>query len=178
MKGSSNRAVVRAIGSARHLQIESEGDLQTITARLSLGGRGLARLLGVSGEQSRFILSSQDGSLSVQVMLSVLTVPEGEQVLGNGTLLLDWSRGTLAHGGRRTTLSRMELRLLAALLEHAPHVVTREQLVSRLWPDHAQQPVRENSLKVWVCQLRRHFVAVGLPEAIHTVRGTGYCLRI
>lgn len=178
MKGSSNRAPVLAIGSLRHLKIEPEEELRTITAQLRLGGRALARLLTISGGQRRFVLSSADGSLSVQVMLSVATVPAGEQLLDNGTLLLDWSRGTLARGGRRTILSRMELRLLAALLEHAPHVVTREQLVSRLWPERAQQAERDNSLKVWICQLRRHFVAVGLPNSIHTARGTGYCLRI
>lgn len=178
MKGTSSRALVRPIGSPRHLKIEPDEELRTITAQLRLSGRALARLLGVSGEQQRFVLSSPDGSLSVQVMLSIATVPEGEQMLANGTLLLDWARGTLSHGGRRTILSRMELRLLAALLEHAPHVVTREQLVARLWPERAQQAIRENSLKVWICQLRRHFVAVGRPDAIRTARGTGYCLRI
>lgn len=178
MKRSSNRAPVRSIASQRHLKIEADDELQTITAQLSLSRRALARLLRISGMQRRFVLSSADGLVSVQVMLAVGTVPEGEQVLANGPVLLDWSRGTLTHGGRRTVLSRMELRLLAALLEYSPRVVTREHLVSRLWPDRAQQAVRDNSLKVWICQLRRHFVAVGLPDSIHTARGTGYGLRI
>ena len=177
MEATAKRADVRPIQSARVLPLGSDNELQTITAQLSLSSAALARLLSVSGTESRFIISSPDGRTAVQARLMVATVPEGEQALGNGKVVLNWARGTLANGERRTTLSRMELRLLAALIDAAPGVISREALVARLWPDSASRMEHyDRSLKVWICQLRRHFVAVGQPDAISTVRGMGYRL--
>ena len=177
MEASSSRALVRPIRSARLLPLGPDGELHTITAQLSLSGAALARLLNVSGAENRFIISSPDGKTSVQARLMVSTVPEGEQSFGNGKLVLNWSRGTLAMGDRRTTLSRMELRLLAALIDSAPGPISKADLVARLWPDTVDgADSHEKSLKVWICQLRRHLVDVGHSDAISTVRGLGYRL--
>lgn len=174
MEASGNRAVVRPIRSARLLPLGPEEELHTISAQLSLSGAALARLLSVSGTESRFIVSSLDGRTAVQARLMITTVPDGEQSFENAELVLDWARGTLAHRDRRTTLSRMELRLLAALIDAAPGPTAKEALVARLWPDGSAS--HERSLKVWICQLRRHFAEVGQPAAIVTVRGVGYRL--
>ena len=179
MEASAHRAVVRSIRSARTLPLGREDELHTITAQLSLSGAALARLLSVSGAESRFIISSPDGRTAVQVRLMVATVPDGEQAFGNGKLVLNWASGTLTHGDRRTTLSRMELRLLAAFIDAAPGTVSKQSLVARLWPDSSSRSEnRDRSLKVWICQLRRHFLSVGLPDAISTVRGMGYRLDL
>ena len=177
MEASAKRAIVRPIQSARVLPLGADHEMHTITAQLSLTSAALARLLSVSGAESRFIISSPDGQTAVQARLAVSTVPEGEQALGNARVVLNWARGTLANGERRTTLSRMELRLLAALMDAAPGAISKEALVARLWPDSAGRvALYERSLKVWICQLRRHFLAVGQPDAISTLRGTGYRL--
>ena len=179
MEATGRRAIVRPIRSARMLPLGSEDELHTITAHLSLSSAALARLLSVSGTESRFIISSPDGQTSVQARLMVATVPEGEQSFGNGKLVLNWSRGTLAYGDRRTTLSRMELRLLAALIDAAPGPLSKETLVARLWSDSSSRSENhERSLKVWICQLRRHFAEVGRPDSINTVRGIGYRLCV
>lgn len=47
---------------------------------------------------------------------------------------LDTRSGALTHAGLRTPLREQPLQLLLALLEHSGELVTREQLVSRLWP--------------------------------------------
>jgi DNA-binding winged helix-turn-helix (wHTH) protein len=47
---------------------------------------------------------------------------------------LDSRTGELSHNGTRTPLREQPLQLLLALLEHPGELVTREQLVSRLWP--------------------------------------------
>lgn len=177
MEASVNRALVRPIRSARLLPLGPEAELHTITAQLTLSSAALARLLSVCGVENRFIISSPDGRTAVQVRLMVATVPEGEQAIGNGKLVLNWSRGTLAHGERRTTLSRMELRLLAALIDASPGAISKPALVARLWSDSSERWERhERSLKVWICQLRRHFTEVGQPDAIKTMRGVGYRL--
>ena len=47
---------------------------------------------------------------------------------------LDTRSGALTHAGTRTPLREQPLQLLLALLEHSGELVTREQLVSRVWP--------------------------------------------
>jgi DNA-binding winged helix-turn-helix (wHTH) protein len=127
--------------------------------------------------ESRFVISSPDGGTAVQARLVVSTVPDGEQSFANGKLVLNWARGTLSHGERRTTLSRTELRVLAALIDASPGPISRESLVGRLWPEGSGRSVnQDNALKVWICQLRRHLLDVGLPDAISTVRSVGYRL--
>jgi DNA-binding response OmpR family regulator len=179
MEATASRGLVRPIRSARLLPLESDADVQTVTAQLRLSSAALTRLLSVCGTESRFVISSPDGRTSVQVRLMVSSVPDAEQRLGDGTLVLNWSRGTLARGDRQTALSRMEQRLLAALIDAAPGLISKADLAARLWPDSADRSSSHySSLKVWIWQLRRHFAAVGHPAAISTVRGVGYRLTI
>jgi DNA-binding response OmpR family regulator len=177
---TSRNAAVREITSARPIYSSApEGELRTVTAQLRVTAASLARLLSVSGSQSDFILSSADGATTVRVDLAVSSVPDAQLVLGTRGVVLDWARATLTCGGNRVVLTRMELRLLTALIECAPGPATREQLVRRLW---SSEPVhdadRDRALPVWICALRRRFAALGIPAAIQTVRSTGYCLAV
>lgn len=158
--------------------VDRTEDLKTITARLSVTAAALSRLLSVTGTQSDFVLASVDGSTTIRVALAVSSVPDAHLVLGESGVTLDWSRSTISHGDNRVSLTRMELRVLLALLEHAPGVATREQLVARLWPLDAARPPRDASLPVWILALRRRFAAIGVTDAIRTVRATGYRLRV
>src|SRR3954449_13100504 len=51
-----------------------------------------------------------------------------------GIFQLDTRTGELANNGTKTQLREQPLQLLLALLESPGELVTREQLVSRLWP--------------------------------------------
>ena len=52
-----------------------------------------------------------------------------------GEFVLNSRTGELASGAKKTQLREQPLRLLLALLEHPGDLVTREELVGRLWPD-------------------------------------------
>lgn len=178
MDSSAHRNRVREISSARSGRSRDLNDLHTVTAQLSLTGSGLVRLLSISGSQSEFILASTDGSTTVHARLAISSVPEGLQSFGN-ELSLDWSRGVLSRGERSVLLSRMELRLLATLMDGAPRAVSRDILAARLWPGGRVGTVdREKALPVWIFQLRRRFVTIGMTDVIRTVRGIGYSLRV
>jgi eukaryotic-like serine/threonine-protein kinase len=56
-------------------------------------------------------------------------------ILRFGIFEVDSASGEFRKGGRRLRLREQPLRLLLALLDHGGHVVTREQLRQRLWPD-------------------------------------------
>jgi len=52
-----------------------------------------------------------------------------------GAFALDSRTGELANGAKKTQLREQPLRLLLALLQQPGDLVTREELVSRLWPE-------------------------------------------
>ena len=168
---------MRNIGStALSFAAPNPGEFKTVTAQLRVTAASLARLLSITGSRSDFVLASADGSTSVRVGLTVSSVPEAQLVIGS-RVVIDWADWTLTHGVKRVTLSRMELRLLMALMEFAPKPAPRERIAKRLWP--AEDPDdRQEALSVWILALRRRLIALGLPKAIRTVRGRGYCLDL
>lgn len=174
---SAKRVPVRAIGTRRSKALES-GAQRTVTAQLTVSERALPRLLRLSGSYTDFILSSADGSTTVRVGLVVSDVPLAEVTLGRSSVVVNWSRATLTRSSQRIELTRMELRLLAALYESAGVPVDRDTLAYRLWPNRVPNPESRPALAVLVCSLRKRLQVVGLPDAIRTVRRTGYSLVV
>lgn len=161
------------------MRAHSAGDTSTLGAQLELSPPALVRLLSVTGTKSDFVLSASDGSLSVKVRLTVSSVPASQVTIGTRGAWLDWQRSTLTYRCNRVALSRMELRLLVALLEHSPQPASRAELVSALWETDASTAVeRERALSVWICMLRRRLTEIGLPGAITTIRKGGYSLSL
>jgi len=99
--------------------------------------------------------------------------PEAAAVEHAG-LAYDPHRLEASYAGRRAVLSRNEGLLLEALLRAGGRVVRRASLLQTLWDD--EQFVDDNTLTVNVNRLRRKLAALGLAEAVRTVRGEGYAL--
>lgn len=66
--------------------------------------------------------------------------------------------------------------LLVHLVEHAGRLVTRDQLLERVW--EIDFDVNTNVVDVYVHYLRKKLKAAGLAGAIQTVRGIGYRLSL
>ena len=80
--------------------------------------------------------------------------------------------------GEALNLRAMECRLLRVLLESHGRLLTREQLLYRLW-DKDENYVDENTLSVLVSRLRKALGKYrGSEEYIETVRGVGYRWRL
>jgi two-component system, OmpR family, response regulator len=91
-----------------------------------------------------------------------------------GDLVLDESRWTVHRAGTLVELSPTEFRLLACLIRHQGQVLTRTQLLQRVWGrDYGGQP---QVVETYVSYLRRKLRRLG-PPLIHTSRGVGYTLR-
>lgn len=149
-----------------------------IDARLETTPAASDRLLGALTAGARdFVLTSTDGRLSARVRLTIANVSMTQHRLSGASIVIDWSQSTVANGPRRVTLSRTELRLLAALLEVGGRPLSRGALIERIWPDDRRGLLeRENSLAVYVCCLRKHLTTIGVGGALRTVRGVGYQL--
>ncbi len=81
---------------------------------------------------------------------------------------LDAARRSLARGGREIALQPKVFDLLVYLVEHRERVVTKDELLEKLWPDVA---VTDGSLKRAVSLARS---ALGGVEAIRTYPRSGY----
>ena len=95
-------------------------------------------------------------------------------VLRCGDLVLDESRWTVHRAGTLVDLSPTEFRLLACLLRDQGSVLTRAELLERVWGRvYTGQP---QVVETYVSYLRRKLHRLG-PPLIHTRRGVGYMLR-
>ena len=95
-------------------------------------------------------------------------------MLRSGDLVLDESRWTVHRAGTLVDLSPTEFRLLACLLRYEGSVLTRAELLERVWGrDYSGQP---QVVETYVSYLRRKLHRLG-PPLIHTRRGVGYLLR-
>ncbi len=100
--------------------------------------------------------------------------PQGEEVLSYADLELNTATREASRSGRRIELTTREYELLLLLLRHPRQVLTREQILSRLWGD---APVESNTIEVHIGRLRDKLEASGEPRLIQTIRGAGYALR-
>jgi DNA-binding response OmpR family regulator len=103
-------------------------------------------------------------------------VPEREPVpLRVGDLLVDPARRLVRRGDRDVELTRREFELLEELARHAGMVLSRPQLLERVWGYDFE--VDGNVVDVFVGYLRRKLEEGGEPRIVHTVRGVGFVLR-
>ncbi len=100
---------------------------------------------------------------------------EGDDALVFGDLSLDPLTRDVRRGERPITLTVTEFNLLEMFLEHPKQVLTRGQIVERVWGFALEYS--SNSLEVYVGYLRRKLEAEGESRLLHTVRGVGYVLR-
>ena len=105
-------------------------------------------------------------------MKAVLRRTDGrraEDVLRLEDVVLDRNAREVSVEGRAVELTTKEFDLLATLLENPGVVVSRDQLLDRVWG--MTYPGGTRTVDVHVAQLRRK---LGKPELIRTVRGAGY----
>ena len=110
-------------------------------------------------------------SARLRALLRRSTGPVGE-TLRYADLELDSAGHTAARGGRGIELTRTEFLLLELLMRHPRQVLTRGQILERVWGYDFGHT--SNSLEVYIGYLRRK---LGEPRLVHTVRGVGYVLR-
>jgi two-component system OmpR family response regulator len=90
-------------------------------------------------------------------------------------LELDLLKRIVKRAGNEIALQPREFRLLEYLMRHAGQVVTRTMLLDNVWNYHFDP--RTNVVESHLSRLRTKIDKGFSPELIHTVRGSGYCLR-
>lgn len=101
--------------------------------------------------------------------------PADSEVLRYADLELDEGAYEVRRGGRLVELTPTEFRLLWFLLANAGRVVSKTQVLDRVWSYDFGGDSR--IVESYVYHLRKKLDAHG-PRLIHTVRGVGYALRL
>lgn len=98
-----------------------------------------------------------------------------KEILRYANLTLNTATREAQRGNRVFQLTAKEYELLEFFLRHPRQVLTREELMTKIWGyDYSGE---SNVLEVYVGYLRSKLEAGGEPRLIHTVRGVGYVLK-
>lgn len=92
-----------------------------------------------------------------------------------GDLSLDPAKHEVERSGVPLPLTRTEFGILDLLMRNAGRVITRERLIESVWG--YDREIENNTLDVFIRQLRLKVERPGTQRLIHTVRGVGYTLR-
>ena len=91
-----------------------------------------------------------------------------------GDLSLERTTFTLSCAEREVRLSRREYDLIELLMRNGNQVVTKEQMLVKVWGYDSQ--VEDNNVEVYISFLRRKLTHLHSTVKIKTLRMLGYCL--
>ena len=130
------------------------------------------RIKGLDGGADDYVVKPVDlGELAARLRALVRrSKGEAAPVLQVGALQLDPAARQVTFRGDRIELQAREFAMLHELMLNAGRVLSREQLVERLYA--WGEEIESNAIEVHVHHLRRKLA----PEVIRTVRGVGYLM--
>ena len=151
------RQVVEGPYSSRILMLTAAGQVEDRVEGLNLGADDyLAKPFDFS-------------ELVARVRALARRSPSAPPVLTRGDLVVDRVRLAVTRAGRPVPLARKELGVLEALVSADGAVVSSEELLERVWDEHADPFTK--TVAVTMLRLRRK---LGEPPLIETVIGGGY----
>ena len=130
------------------------------------------RIKGLDSGADDYVVKPVDlGELAARLRALVRrSKGEATPVLQVGALRLDPAARQVTFRGERVELQAREFAMLHELMLNAGRVLSREQLVERLYA--WGEEIESNAIEVHVHHLRRKLA----PEVIRTVRGVGYLM--
>ncbi|PDY95992.1 DNA-binding response regulator [Bacillus anthracis] len=99
-----------------------------------------------------------------------------ERIVQQSGLILYLERMELKLNNTTCALTKRETVLMGALLQRSPNIVSREKILEKLWDDYTY--VDDNTLSVNITRVRKKLESIGIKNALETVRGAGYRLKI
>ena len=99
-----------------------------------------------------------------------------EDRLSLGPIDIDFSARRMTAGGTEILLTAREFAILEELARARGRVLPRSSLLLSVWG--SDDEAASGSLEVLMARLRRKLAAAGASDAIRTMRGVGYSLRL
>lgn len=93
----------------------------------------------------------------------------------HGDVALDLDAMTIIYKDKEQPLSKNEYLILEILMENIGRVVTRSQIMDKLWATDSY--IDDNTLTVNVTRLRKKLQDVGIEDFVETKKGVGYIIK-
>lgn len=160
---------------ARRLRAASEVPILILTARVDEVDTLLGLQLGADDYVTK-PFSPREVAARVRTILRRATREPASRRLRRGDLEMDLDRHRVTLAGSEVRLTKVEFRLLQALLEGPERVFSRDALLNRIYAHH-ESAVVDRAIDVHVGKLREKLADdPANPRFIATVRGVGYKL--
>ena len=89
--------------------------------------------------------------------------------------VLHLNDAVIGYRDRELELTKNEFRILQMLLENRGKIVSRDDLITRLW--ESDEFIDDNTLTVNIARLRKKLEQLGLDDMIRTKKGIGYMVE-
>lgn len=89
--------------------------------------------------------------------------------------VLDLSTTDLTYDNEKVELTKNEFKILQLLMEQKNHIITRDQIMRRLWDSDSF--IDDNTLTVNINRLRKKLDDSGIVDFITTKKGLGYTIH-
>ncbi|MGL4607553.1 MAG: response regulator transcription factor [Eubacteriaceae bacterium] len=156
---------IRKISKVPIIFVSSSSDNMNIVMAMTMGG-------------DDFIAKPFDLTVlvaKIQALLRRTYAFHGEtNVLEHRGAFLNINEGTLNYQSQKIELTKNDFRILLLLLENKGKIVTREELMKKLW--ESEYFIDDNTLTVNMTRLRKKMDALGLKDFILTKKGVGYLI--
>ena len=118
-------------------------------------------------------LTARVGALLRRAARSVRAVEEvSHETLRAGDLVIDPTSHRVHRNGSDLPVTHLEFRLLHYLASHPRQVLSRQEILNRVWG--RERYITQRSVDVYIRRLRKKLDPPGGPSLLSTVRGAGY----
>ncbi|HAV21395.1 MAG TPA: DNA-binding response regulator [Firmicutes bacterium] len=157
---------IRKISKVPVVFISSAGDNMNIVMAMNMGGDDF-----IAKPFDLHVLAAKVKALLRRTYSFLGQV----NIIERNGAILNISDATQTYQDRKIDLTKNDFRILQLLMENAGNVVSREEIMQRLW--ESDDFVDDNTLTVNITRLRRKLAEVGLKDFIKTKKGIGYLVE-
>ena len=154
---------IRKISKVPIIFLSSANDNMNIVMAMNMGG-------------DDFIAKPFDLQVLTAKLQAVLRRSYGSKLTSHsiecGEVVLNLNDTSVAVRGEKIDLTKNEFLILKTLMEKQGKVVSREEIMERLWGN--DEFVDDNTLTVNITRIRKKLEAAGVNDFITTKRGLGY----
>lgn len=157
---------IRKISRVPIIFLSSANDNMNIVMAMNMGG-------------DEFIEKPFDLSVATAKVQAVLrraySFQGAVEVIECKGMVLKLDDATVNFKGTEKELTKNEFRILKLLMEKAGQIVSRDEIIERLW--ESDEFIDDNTLTVNVTRLRRKLYSMGITDVIKTKKGIGYIIE-
>ena len=158
---------IRKISKVPIIFLSSVNDNMNIVMAMNMGG-------------DDFIAKPFDLQVLTAKLQAVLRRSYGSKLTSHsiecGEVVLNLNDTSVAVRGEKIDLTKNEFLILKTLMEKQGKVVSREEIMERLWGN--DEFVDDNTLTVNITRIRKKLEAAGVDDFITTKRGLGYLVGV